>query len=316
MIQVNDTEIYIEAQFFVHKDYSFTGKELLMDIFAENYTNQQIRIYVHDGENLEFSGFLTFIEYIADTFKVPYNHITIESHGPTGIFKNKNLAPGIFLSTGWHIPAFVRDLSNAKFVGTTLGRFNPTRFRLAYEIDCAFPNDNYTVFQPKLTDIERNYRHVTTLYAKELSWIKSKTFDQDMQSPHYSGMIDWQPGCASYPNVWNKYQIEIVSETDALSDFWFTEKTARCLATGKPFVLLAGQNSLLRLQQMGFKTFGTIINEEYDFAKTPTTRIKNLLASLKVLYNSPNRIDKINELYQIANENISLYDNYTQTTKQ
>jgi len=182
MIQVNDTEIYIEAQFFVHKDYSFTGKELLMDIFAENYTNQQIRIYVHDGENLEFSGFLTFIEYIADTFKVPYNHITIESHGPTGIFKNKNLAPGIFLSTGWHIPAFVRDLSNAKFVGTTLGRFNPTRFRLAYEIDCAFPNDNYTVFQPKLTDIERNYRHVTTLYAKELSWIKSKTFDQDMQN--------------------------------------------------------------------------------------------------------------------------------------
>jgi hypothetical protein len=141
----------------------------------------------------------------------------------------------------------------------------------------------------------------------------AKTFDTDLQSPSVSGTIDWVASCKSYPNVWNKYQIEIVSETDALSDFWFTEKTAKCLSTGKPFVLVAGRGSLARLKSMGFYTFSDIIDEEYDNELTPTRRINRLINSLKVLYNDPNKYEKVQNLYQIAQKNIEAYVEYSNT---
>ena len=92
-----------------------------------------------------------------------------------------------------------------------------------------------------------------------------------------------------------------------MSDFWFTEKTARCLATGKPFALVAGTGSLQRLRDMGFKTFNSVLDESYDLETTPTRRINRLILSLKELYNSQAGIEKLQE---IAQENINIYKDY------
>ena len=58
-ITISDQEIYIEAQYFVHKDYSITGKEMILDIMSMYYTGQLIRIKLFDGENIKFSGVYT-----------------------------------------------------------------------------------------------------------------------------------------------------------------------------------------------------------------------------------------------------------------
>ena len=313
-ITITDQEFYIQAQYFVHKDWSVTNKELLLDIFATHYQGQSVRIYVHDGENIRFSGFVDFVKYIAAAFDIATDTITWETHDDYIYpFGYKKLVPGIFCSTGRHIPEFVQDLSNACFVGTVLGRFNPTRLRLAYELDRAFPNDNYTIFQPKHSEAVRLLYPAADLYTQELAWLEQKQFAQDLVCRHQNGNVDWQPSCAAYPNIWNRYQIEIISETDAMSSFWVTEKTARCLATGKPFVLLAGTGALNNLRSMGFNTFGGVLDETYDQAVTPTERIHAIIKSLQPLQNNTTAIE---ELYSIAKTNIEIYQHYSETVRQ
>lgn len=309
-ITITHSIVTIKAQFFVHKDYSFTGKEIIYDVFSKHYDGQQVVVEAFDGENLEHSGFLNFIEELSEIFSIPY--VVIQSHDIhiKHKFGNRKLVLGIFVSTGREI-SFVNDkVPNSKFVGALLGRFSPTRLRLAYELDNAFPSNNFITFQAQQNVVENSLRHVSDLYSNELLWLKSKVFDKDLTSSHHMGMIDWHTSNATYPMVCNNYQIEVISETDSLSDFWFTEKTARCLATGKPFVLIAGQHSLAQLREFGFSTFGSVLNEDYDSEVTPTLRIKRLIESLKELYNSPNRHDKLNQLYEIAKENIEKYKHF------
>ena len=312
-ITVTSSEIIILGQFFIHKDYSITRKDILLDILAKQYCGQHIIVRLLDGENTDFSGFENFMKYVCDQLNIPYGDVTFESHSPN--IKDFNLTQlklGIFISVAQYLPAtFDRDLTSAKFVGCLLGRYNISRFRLAYELDRAFPRDTFITFQPDVNFIAQQLKHFGTGYKKELEWIATKQFDRDLTSTHHMGMIDWYDACRAYGNVWNQYQIEVISETDSIDNFWFTEKTANCLATGKPFVLVSGQHSLARLQDMGFKTFGSVIDETYDNESNPYDRITHLTSSLQRLYTSPSKADQLQELYHLAGQNQELYQNYT-----
>lgn len=313
-VTVTDDQILILGQFFVHKDYSITNKDLLLDIMSRQYRGQHVLVRLWDGENTDFSGFELFIKFVCDHIQIPYANVTFETHSSqlTTEFNVTQLKLGIFVSVNQYLPADInQDLSSAKFVGCLLGRYNPTRLRLAYEIDQAFPGDNFTTFQPSPKFISDALQHFSEQYSNELAWIKTKRFDQDLISRHFMGMIDWQTACAQYGNVWNQYQIEIISETDAIDNFWFTEKTANCLATGKPFVLVSGQYSLYRLQEMGFHTFNGVLDETYDTEPTPYKRIQKLIQALNDLYTSHNKSKLIEELYSISRSNIEQYANYS-----
>lgn len=311
-ITITDTEIVIYGQFFIHKDYSVTKKDVLLDVLGKNYKGQQIRIKLLDGENHQFSGFDSFIQYVCDAVGIPYSSIVFETHNPdAGLFNRETLRLGIFISVDRHLPQeFDKDLSTAKFVGSTLGRYNISRLRLAYELDTAFPDDTFITFQSKPGFIADQFRHFGDTYQNELAWFNSKTFDKDLTSQHYMGMIDWQTACANYGKIWNQYQIEVISETDSIDNFWFTEKTANCLATGKPFVLLSGQGSLQRLRDMGFITFENILDESYDKEAHPYNRIKHIVQSLTTLYTSPNRKELVDQMYALAQSNIELYKHF------
>lgn len=312
-ITVSPDEIVIFGQFFIHKDYSVTRKDVILDIISKQYTGQKIIIRLWDGENIDFSGFEIFMKFVCDKVGIPYKDVTVESHSfATSEFNHIQLKLGIFISVNHYLPTnFNKDTSNAKFVGSLLGRYNLSRFRLAYELDQAFPGDTFITFQPDVKFIEQQLEHFNLQYRDELTWIKNKKFDRDLTSRHHMGMIDWYDACRAYGNVWNQYQIEVVSETDSIDNFWFTEKTANCLATGKPFVLVSGQYSLHRLRDMGFVTFNEILDEAYDCARTPYDRIKQLTASLNDLYTSTSKAGDIQELYRLAHQNIELYQTYS-----
>jgi len=309
-VTVSDTEILIELDFFVHKDYSITRIEFLLDIFSVHYTSQAVIIHCFDGENIYISGFINLVEILCDKFNIPADKITIETHNPiaTTKFQHKQLSLSIFKSAREYINYDInRDVTSAKFVGTTIGRFTPTRIRLAYSIDQIFPNDNFMIMQPAIKTITQEYNIFSNLYQKELAWVFTKVFDKDIISTSYSGTVDWQNSYKEYNNIWNKYLIEIISETDSMSNFWFTEKTGRCLATGKPFILVAGQGSLQHLRDLGFQTFSEVIDESYDLESIPQRRINMLLYSLNILYNSSDKQQKINRLYEIAKQNMLSY---------
>jgi hypothetical protein len=308
-ITVTDTEIFIQAQYFCRTDNTCAYKDLLADMFSSFYTGQQIRIRANDGENLIANGLLTLVYEFSQLLDIPPEKITVETHDTklTQPFNFEHLPLGLFLGANKFIPEFKHNLNNARFVGLVIGRFNMDRLRLAYEIDCEFSGNNYMIFQGQPWTDMNPFKE---LYQKEMDWFKNKQFDLDIKTTGAVGSVGFDEAYRNYPNIWNQYQIEVVAETDSVSSFWYTEKTAKCLATGKPFVLLNGHGTIARLQEMGFETFGSVIDESYDEKYLPTHRTHAIVNSLKILYNSTDRSEKIAEMYQIANRNQEHYKKY------
>lgn len=311
-ITVTDTDIILIAEYFAIKDNTCANKEWLLDILSTHYTNQRITVNADDGENLTASGFLEFLETACEIFNIDKKSVVIHTHDPklTDPFTFKTKILGVFVSANQKIPVFDKDLTQARFIGTIVGRFTPTRMRLAYELDQAFPGDNFTIFQSRHWWYHEPF---TELYKTEQTWFANKIFDSDLVSSARSGRIPPDDAFQNYPNCWNRYQIEVVCETDPFGDFWFTEKLAKPLSTGKPFLLVSGPASLARLREIGIETFDSVIDETYDQAPTPTKRIQAIVNSLQMLYNDTNRSEKIAKMYEIAKRNQEHYKKYVTT---
>jgi hypothetical protein len=120
-------------------------------------------------------------------------------------------------------------------------------------------------------------------------------------------MLEWRKVLPAYEKIKNLYAIEVVMETDEYSNQWLTEKSARVLAGGKPFVILSGSGTLRVLQEFGFNTFNEVIDESYDQISDPYGRIQGIVKSLTELYTSPNKNEKILKMYEIAEYNKRAY---------
>lgn len=308
-ITVTDDEIFIRAQYLYRNDNTCAHKDIMADVFSKQYKGQRIRIRANDGENLIASGILTLIYEFTQLLDIEPELVTVETHDTKldQPFQFEYLPLGLFLGANKFIPEFERQLDNPKFAGLVVGRFSIDRLRLAYELDQAFPNDTYMIFHGRPWSDFKPFRE---LYQQETDWLVNKQFDSDILATSPVGSVGFDQAYRNYPNIWNRYQIEVVAETDTVSGFWFTEKTAKCLATGKPFVLLNGHRTLERLRDMGFETFGSVIDESYDEKYLPTHRTEAIVNSLKELYNSLDKAEKIAEMYRIAERNQEHYKKY------
>ena len=65
-------------------------------------------------------------------------------------------------------------------------------------------------------------------------------------------------------NVYQNSYYSIVAETNWNSYVFFTEKTVKPLLAKRLFVMFSAQHHLKKLQEYGFKTFSSIIDESYD----------------------------------------------------
>jgi hypothetical protein len=74
----------------------------------------------------------------------------------------------------------------------------------------------------------------------------------------------WQKSLIPCIDFYSSCAFEIVAETITDRVCWFTEKTIRPIAGKTPFVTLAAPGALNELRKLGFKTFGSYINESYD----------------------------------------------------
>jgi hypothetical protein len=90
--------------------------------------------------------------------------------------------------------------------------------------------------------------------------------------------------------------MEIVVETDCVSNTWITEKPIKNLYIGKPFIMMCGAHSLTRLQQAGFKTFSPWINESYDQIENNYLRFEAIKQEIDRI--ATLSIDELNSIYQ------------------
>ena len=310
MILVNDDVIFIYAYKFgqaLIKDQ----REMLLDVICKNYHNQTIEVISGDGENLELLGIMDLLELVTTKLNISIDRVRLSSTNPKyhAQFPHTYKKPGVFLAAQNFIdPVATPANPDAKFVGTAIGRFTPSRFRLAYDLDQAFPGEAKIVFQ-HLQDGLHELSWTSGVYDREIAWAQTRQFDIDVTPEDYS-KEHWIPGCRGYHDWSAQFQIDVVAESDVFNYHWLTEKVAKPLATGKPFVLLGGRHSLQLLRNWGFVTFGNIIDESYDDEEIPTLRIEKIIRSLKQVYHSPDRQHVIEQMNQNAQRNIAQYQKF------
>jgi hypothetical protein len=66
-------------------------------------------------------------------------------------------------------------------------------------------------------------------------------------------------------NVYNQSFYSVVAETITENKYnQYTEKVAKPIIAGRPFVAFAGQHYLSNLRQLGFRTFESVVDQSYD----------------------------------------------------
>lgn len=325
-ITIDEEVITIDVdQQFITKDYMVNPyvRELVEDTLVKNYSSQTIVVRSHDGANFNVTGIIDWLHRMQDGLEIPSEKIIFETTTPptTNNSWQHNYAwrpvPLVAFQRAntINLDEIDRNLSGAKFVGMlNASRWAISRFRLMYSIDQAFPGDTWITHH---AEISRH--HLTSNLSraidakwleKEIEWINEKVFDNDTSDPHIMNSTEAYQG---YPKIWNKYIVEVVAETDEYQNQWFTDKIAKCLATGKPFVLLSGKHSLKNLKRMGFKSFDQCIDESYDECTLTRQRINAMVKSLSDLYQDPDKKGKLKRMIAIAEENMQLYQEYLKT---
>ncbi len=87
-------------------------------------------------------------------------------------------------------------------------------------------------------------------------------------------------------SIYQQTAYSIVTETSAQNNYaFFTEKIARVLFSKRLFIVFAGYKYLHHLRELGFRTFGNVINESYDLEVTDERRWRMAFAQMQVLAN-------------------------------
>lgn len=109
------------------------------------------------------------------------------------------------------------------------------------------------------------------------------------------------------PNWYYQSKVNIITETMLYKNsIHLTEKTWKAIYLGIPFVVYSPSRYYLKtLRDMGFKTFNSVINEDYDniLGNNKITQIINCAEELATIYNTP-------EVLDICKFNQELYFNF------
>ena len=99
-------------------------------------------------------------------------------------------------------------------------------------------------------------------YYKSNNNIAQGIWDQDVDQFEGSSVSRY----ALLPlNTYNQTYYSIVAETTTENKYsQYTEKVAKPIIAGRPFVAFAGQHYLSNLRHLGFKTFESVVDQSYD----------------------------------------------------
>lgn len=131
------------------------------------------------------------------------------------------------------------------------------------------------------------------------------------------GTADWVDYCGVRTGlsrviplqVFNDTAYSIIAETDHDNTLsFFSEKTAKPFIARRAFVAFTGYKFLHNLRALGFKTFGQVINEDYDLIENDTERYTAAFEQVKLLCNLPIE-STINALLDVTEYNYNMIMN-------
>lgn len=135
------------------------------------------------------------------------------------------------------------------------------------------PKVFHTYFKNNPVDGVWSHGHVPKNHSAETIDGNEDAFDNPVR---HSDLIDVE--------IYNQTYYSAVIETVIHNDFaMFSEKEAKPIMAGRPFVILGAQHQLRAFRSLGFQTFSDVIDESYDGIEDRYERFDALLDSMQKL---------------------------------
>lgn len=295
---------HINVQVPVHHDgWDCHYLEVLEDLDRRqpDAKTDKVIFQVPEGVGLVEMGVLAMIEIWQQRTDFPKDRIEVNCHNTVESIPYRNFGFGAcILNEGLGYSHYLPVKANAKKFGLFVGRFTLPRVCMAWHMNhyhgrdtlmsCMLePANMRTLATKELLDkttwhtLENltiiNWMHDLAPYTRDLvKWWD--VYDIEAVRAWYKndrpGSIDGRRWEEQYiqgrtstnrtlVNHYDKFCVEIVAETANYGNaFWVTEKTARPIVAGKPFMIFGTKNFLARLKILGFQTFDSLWDESYD----------------------------------------------------
>lgn len=274
-IKINDSEIVVIASGAFVKNDGYIHRTTMLEhtlwLLRDQLKTKTLRVVIPDGEPVVYTALETVISRIQKNYNLPSQRLILQMVDCSPPYENERI-------TVVQVPSFafkyVEPLQSPNWTmdsdpvlfGGIYGRFNFYRFLMSYFLETQFPDQSFVIFQPSFDHLLFEIDPVKDYYLDQIAWAEQREETNRTYGAYDNGSPteDYDQATRNYEQVWKKYKLEIICEANLVDHGWFTEKTARCLRTKKPFLLLGAPGQLKKLQDMGFKTFADCINEDYD----------------------------------------------------
>lgn len=201
-------------------------------------------------------------------------------YNPTGRLASTLTVPTFLIKSGdalssGDLSGFTKIYNLEQYhIYQVLNNFNLARLQSVRRDMIARPKDKKFLY---LNGMAREHRamlyneiHVRDLLKHSIwSW---KDLKQGTDATGSDPEVNWQTDrlminqfryqCV-YPEHYARTEFSVVVET-AQPEHFVSEKTAKCLVFGHPFVILGSQNFLDKLRSWGYQTFDGVIDQSYD----------------------------------------------------
>lgn len=226
---------------------------------------------LHEGPCCEHAGIESILDNVCDFLQVSVDHFVILTSNQLCSSKYAQRRTGFveIKTAQTHCRAEFFPSTLEKRFGIFIGRSNPERLRLASylhkhcrdQTEMTFHYDHASDFHKSNFGLENAIdkcwadRHQIFEFLEHLP-IKTQQHTYPIMWDHKGFDLDLQ---------YSKIFCDIVCETYISGKtFFVTEKTLRCIANCRPFIVQGPKHFLTNLKKLGFKTFEQWWDEGYD----------------------------------------------------
>lgn len=296
IIEIEDV-IALNFNSMFDRNYAFMGTDQLIYQVDKIGQGKRFLFVFEDGCNPILSGGIEIVKLIIKKYNLNTEtcvmfcrddldiaNVTILKHDSIQMWVN------VLYPTIKDIPISTNKFTKKFAAWFHRGTFY--RLQIARQLFTHYREDSYISYQEHGMLVDLPFRKN---FEDDIAWADANTpivYDQLFPMRVYSH--DMIVGAGRKP--YHDYFMEIVVETDCVSNTWITEKAIKNLYIGRPFIMMSGAHSLTRLQQAGFKTFSSWFDESYDQIENNYQRFEAIKREIDRI--ATLSIDELNSIFQ------------------
>lgn len=290
-----DGYLLVNMDVICDRQYHILGVDELLYEIGRRGGGRTIAFLFQDGASLKYSGVQGIIEQTIQQFNLPPEKCIVFYPGYTHVPGATVIDNGC--SSSWQLIArqHLNDVPLAepnfdKHFCAMYARFNIYRLKIIRHLHTNYCDQSILAFNTSRLDYGSRF---VTEFDDDRRWgeehlplrMKENTVEYINTA---NDALGHQDALLGIRDIYQRYFIEIVSETDPHSDVFFSEKTLKNFWLGKPFLLYSGAGALKTLRKRGYATFSPYIREYYDEEYNDCDRLAmvleeaNRLASMSI----------------------------------